>query len=114
MTEVWHQTACILCSVNCGIEIRLGGEDGRRFERIRGDKAHLTSQGCAVAEIEITDTLQAGHVSLPNGFGLGPEDDGVGVGPNELTTTDDRDWLAGTSHHKHVRARIERLEEAPV
>jgi hypothetical protein len=28
---------------------------------------------------------------------------------NELTSTDDRDWLAGTPHHKHVRARVEVL-----
>ena len=36
----WQPTACILCECNCGIEVRLGGDDGRRFERIRGDKAH--------------------------------------------------------------------------
>ncbi len=41
----WHPTACILCECNCGIEIRLGGESGTRFERIRGDKAHPGSQG---------------------------------------------------------------------
>src|SRR5215207_7859475 len=44
-TTEWKQTACILCECNCGIEVRLGGEDGRRFERIRGDKAHPASQG---------------------------------------------------------------------
>ena len=33
----------------------------------------------------------------------------VGVAPNELTATDDRDWLALTPHHKHVPARIEVL-----
>ncbi|GII51655.1 oxidoreductase [Planotetraspora thailandica] len=38
----WHSTACVLCACNCGIEIKL---DGRRFERIRGDKAHPSSQG---------------------------------------------------------------------
>ena len=38
----WHQTACILCSINCGIEVKL---DGRRFARIRGDKAHPASAG---------------------------------------------------------------------
>lgn len=41
----WHPTACILCECNCGIEIRLGGDTGTRFERIRGDKAHPASQG---------------------------------------------------------------------
>ncbi len=40
----WQKTACVLCSVNCGIEIQLGA-DGRRFERIRGDKEHPASQG---------------------------------------------------------------------
>ena len=33
-----------------------------------------------------------------------------GVAPNELTSSDDRDWLAGTPHHKHVPARIEALD----
>ena len=46
----WHPTACILCECNCGIEVRLGGEDGRRFERIRGDKAHPASAGLHVRE----------------------------------------------------------------
>ena len=41
----WLKSACILCESNCGIEIRLGGEDGRRFERIRGDKSHPGSRG---------------------------------------------------------------------
>ncbi|HBX76507.1 MAG TPA: molybdopterin oxidoreductase, partial [Acidimicrobiaceae bacterium] len=38
----WHQSACILCSINCGIEIRLSD---RRFARIRGDKSHPGSVG---------------------------------------------------------------------
>ena len=31
----------------------------------------------------------------------------VGVAPNELTASEDRDWFAGTPWHKHVRARVE-------
>jgi anaerobic selenocysteine-containing dehydrogenase len=38
----WHKTACVLCSINCGIEIKL---DGRRFARVRGDKDHVESKG---------------------------------------------------------------------
>jgi len=38
----WQPTACVLCASNCGIEIEL---DERRFKRIRGDKAHPSSQG---------------------------------------------------------------------
>ncbi len=41
----WHKTVCILCSCNCGVEVRLGGDDGRRFERVRGNKAHVASEG---------------------------------------------------------------------
>ncbi|MEM7535011.1 MAG: molybdopterin-dependent oxidoreductase [Chloroflexota bacterium] len=38
----WEQTACILCSLNCGIEIQV---EGRHFVKVRGDKAHPASQG---------------------------------------------------------------------
>src|SRR5436309_709280 len=41
MTE-WSKSACILCECNCGIEISL---DGRRLDRIRGDKDHPASAG---------------------------------------------------------------------
>ena len=60
--------------------------------------------------VEVTDVMRDGHISLPNGLGLGRNGDGsdaVGVAPNELTASDDRDWFAGTPLHKHVRARVE-------
>ncbi len=41
----WKPTACILCECNCGILVRLGGDNGRHFEQIRGDKAHPASKG---------------------------------------------------------------------
>jgi anaerobic selenocysteine-containing dehydrogenase len=41
----WKPTACILCECNCGILVRLGGDNGRHFEQIRGDKAHPASSG---------------------------------------------------------------------
>lgn len=64
--------------------------------------------------MEISDRMQAGHVSLPNGQGLSyPGADGQaavhGVAANELTASADRDWLAGTPWHKHVRARVEAI-----
>jgi anaerobic selenocysteine-containing dehydrogenase len=40
--ETWNPTACILCSLNCGIEAKV--EDGR-LAKIRGDKNHPMSQG---------------------------------------------------------------------
>ncbi|MGF1598894.1 MAG: molybdopterin-dependent oxidoreductase [Acidimicrobiales bacterium] len=41
-TLEWHKTACVLCSNNCGIEVRL---DGRTITRVRGNKAHIASKG---------------------------------------------------------------------
>jgi formate dehydrogenase len=39
---IWHKTACVLCSANCGLEVRL---DGRTITRVRGNKAHVASKG---------------------------------------------------------------------
>ena len=61
MSDDWHKTACILCSVNCGIEVRL---DGRRIERVRGDKAHPTSQGYTCEKALRLDHYQNGHHRL--------------------------------------------------
>ena len=92
--------------------LRVSIEDAARIGLADGDRARITTKrGTAVAVVEITDTLLAGHITLPNGFGLGPggSSDAVGVAPNELTSSDDRDWFAGTPHHKHVPARLERV-----
>jgi anaerobic selenocysteine-containing dehydrogenase len=62
--QAWHQTACILCECNCGIEVRLGGEDGRRFERIRGDKAHPASAGYTCEKALRLDHYQNGRHRL--------------------------------------------------
>jgi anaerobic selenocysteine-containing dehydrogenase len=65
---MWKSTACILCECNCGIEVRLGGEDGRRFERIRGDKAHPSSQGYTCEKALRLDHYQnPGGVTVPAG-----------------------------------------------
>jgi len=67
--------------------------------------------------VEVNDTLRPGHVTLPNGMGLDePGEDGVsvriGAAPNDLTSSDHRDPIAGTPYHKHVPARIEALQPA--
>jgi anaerobic selenocysteine-containing dehydrogenase len=98
--------------------LRLSPGDAERLGLADGDRARVvTKRGAAIASVEVTDIMRDGHVSLPNGFGLDswPGDgDSVGVAPNELTSSGDRDWFAGTPFHKHVRARIERVESAPV
>jgi anaerobic selenocysteine-containing dehydrogenase len=61
----WQSTACILCECNCGIEVRLGGDDGRRFERIRGDKAHPASKGYTCEKALRLDHYQNGSAASP-------------------------------------------------
>src|SRR5262245_58542014 len=41
-TDGWHPTACILCYVNCGIEVMTAGRD---LVRVRGDRAHPSTRG---------------------------------------------------------------------
>lgn len=41
----WQPTACILCSLNCGLEVQTGGQDNREILRVRGDKNHPISEG---------------------------------------------------------------------
>ena len=62
----------------------------------------------------VDDAMQDGHISLPNGYGLTyPDERGehhmVGVAPNELTSVDWKDDIAGTPWHKHVPAHLERI-----
>ena len=80
----------------------LGLEDGSRA-RV------TTRRGSAEVVVEISPTMRSGHISLPNGLGLTrtPDDERVGVAPNELTSSDHRDPIAGTPYHKHVPARLE-------
>ena len=39
------KTACILCSINCGLEVQTGGRDGREILKIKGDRDHPASEG---------------------------------------------------------------------
>jgi anaerobic selenocysteine-containing dehydrogenase len=80
-----------------------------------GDTALLTTRrGSVSVVVEISPMMHPGHVALPNGFGVRhtAADNVVGVAPNELTTSDHRDPIAGTPYHKHVPARLELLVPA--
>jgi anaerobic selenocysteine-containing dehydrogenase len=86
--------------------LRVSPDDARGLGVTDGDRVRVTTRrGSAEAVVEVSTTMRAGHVSLPNGTGVG----GVGVSPNELTSGGDRDPIAGTPWHKHVPARIERV-----
>ncbi|MEM6292481.1 MAG: molybdopterin-dependent oxidoreductase, partial [Myxococcota bacterium] len=60
MESEWKSTACILCECNCGIEVKLGGEDGRRLVKFRGDKLHPISKGYACEKPHRLDYYQNG------------------------------------------------------
>jgi anaerobic selenocysteine-containing dehydrogenase len=93
--------------------LRMSPGDAARLGVASGGRVRvITRRGTAVATVEVHEGMQAGHVSLPNGLGLSfPDAAGRsvvhGVAPNELTASDDRDRIAGTPWHKHVRARVE-------
>jgi anaerobic selenocysteine-containing dehydrogenase len=94
--------------------LRMSSADAARLAVLDDDLVRVTTRrGSAEVPVEVTDRMRAGHVSLPNGFGLqvtGP--DGtvrVGVAPNDLTSIEDRDEWAGTPHHKSVPARVEKV-----
>ena len=94
--------------------LRIGSADASALEVRSGDRVRLsTRRDSMVVAIEISEMMQPGHVSLPNGLGLGyPGGAGekvTGIAPNELTASEDRDPFVGTPWHKYVPARIERL-----
>lgn len=94
--------------------LRISPQDAERLGVDNGGRVRvITETGAAETVVEVTDTLRPGHVTLPNGFGVdNPEKAGqdsivVGVAPNELTSSNLRDPVAGTPWHKYVPARIE-------
>ena len=96
--------------------MRINPSDADRLGLADGGRARITTRrGSALVAVEFNDRMQAGHVSLPNGQGLdvAMEDEQprrVGAALNELTSLEDRDWLAGTPWHKWVPARIDKAE----
>jgi anaerobic selenocysteine-containing dehydrogenase len=96
--------------------LRVSVEDAQALGLADGCRARITTAaGSAEATVEVTETMLAGHASLPNGFGLDYIDDEgrtvvPGVAPNDLTSTQWRDAYAGTPWHKHVPADIRRAD----
>ncbi|RBO94140.1 molybdopterin-dependent oxidoreductase [Nocardia puris] len=88
--------------------LRVNPDDAAGLGLSSGDRARVTTaRGSALTTVEVTDRMQRGHVSLPNGFGLDLPGGRTGVALNELTDLTLRDSIAGTPWHKHVPARLE-------
>jgi formate dehydrogenase len=94
--------------------LRIHPEDAAALGVGAGDAVQLSTRtGSVVVSVELSDSMQKGHVSLPNGAGLSyPRVAGEpsgGIAPNELTAVGDRDRFVGTPWHKHVPARLSRV-----
>ena len=93
--------------------LRMSVADAREVGVVEGGSVRVsTAAGSLTTTVEISDTMQPGHISLPNGLGVDyPDDDGqliaTGVALNELTSIGHQDAFAGTPWHKHVPARVE-------
>jgi anaerobic selenocysteine-containing dehydrogenase len=100
---------------DAGGSMSINPQDAESIGVVDGKHARLsTRRGSVEVLVQVSDRMQRGHVSLPNGLGLDfPGRDGqrvqAGVGPNELTGSEDRDWIAGTPWHKSTPARVEPL-----
>ncbi|MEM9513379.1 MAG: molybdopterin-dependent oxidoreductase [Actinomycetota bacterium] len=95
--------------------LRMSPADAGAHGIADGDRVRLVTRGGETeTTVEVNDAMQAGHMSIPNGYGVDhPDEVGehrrVGVAPNELTETGWEDEIAGTPWHKHVPARIEKV-----
>ena len=90
-------------------------DDAARLNLGDGSNARITSErGSVDAIVEISDRMQRGHVSIPNGLGLDyPDERGrlkaTGSSPNELTSSHHADEFVGTPWHKSVPVRVEAI-----
>ncbi|WP_020672271.1 molybdopterin-dependent oxidoreductase [Amycolatopsis nigrescens] len=96
--------------------LRICGSDARGLGIETGDVVRVvTASGSARTPVEVSDVMQPGHISLPNGMGVSyPGADGehtVGVALNSLTSGARRDKFFGTPWHKNVPARVELLAD---
>lgn len=96
---------------DAGGALRISPDDARALGVETGGQVKLTTKrGSAVVPVEVSDSMQRGHIALPNGLGVHyPGEAMAGVAPNELTSLEDRDPFVGTPWHKHVAARLERV-----
>jgi len=64
MTDEWQKTACILCSLNCGLEVQTSTVNERRILKVRGDDAHPASEGYLCEKSQRLDYYQNGKDRL--------------------------------------------------
>jgi formate dehydrogenase len=90
--------------------LNLSRDDAQALGIREGDTVRVsTARGTLTMPAQVDPKLMAGHVWMPNGFGMVSADGMVqGANQNELTDTADRDPFTGIPHHRYVRCRVER------
>lgn len=79
----------------------------------------VTQAGAGETDVLVTEHQRPGFIGLPNGVGLDYINQSgqkvkIGIAPNELTSSHNKDFFAGTPWHKYVPARVEKLVQAKV
>ena len=94
---------------HCALNLSPG--DAKTLGVRDGDTVRVsTRRGALTMPAQVDAKLMAGHVWMPNGFGMVSSDGMVtGANQNELTDTADRDPFTGIPHHRYVQVRVERV-----
>jgi anaerobic selenocysteine-containing dehydrogenase len=93
---------------HCALNLSPG--DAKALGIRDGDRVRVaTHRGSLTLPAQVDARLLAGHVWMPNGFGMTYGEAVHGANQNELTDTADRDPFTGIPHHRHVRCRVGRL-----
>ncbi len=94
-------------------------DDAEELGLGRGDSVRVeTNRGSLVLPVLIDRRMMAGHVSVPNGFGVeyATSIDGKreieGANCNEITDAADRDPITGCPHHRYVPVKLTRVAAA--
>ena len=102
-------------------ELNLSVADAERLGIADGDRVRVETRRGAIELPAAVDTkLTAGHLWMPNGFGMqvdggdGEVPEVLGANCNELTDAADRDPFTGCPHHRVVRVKVTRLTAAAV
>ncbi len=96
---------------HCALHLSTG--DAERLGISTGDQVRLrTRRGAVELPAAVDSKLLAGHVWVPNGFGMAyPDERGdlvvQGINVNELTDVNDRDPISGCPHHKYTLCQVE-------
>ena len=97
--------------------IKINPDTAKDYQFVDSEVVKLvTAQGVIRAPVKITDSVQKGVLTVPNGFGMEYPDDGtgelmvIGQNVNLVTSLERRDRITGIPFLKHQPCRLEKIE----